>query len=136
MTFKMGPVEDDITAKLKTINSRVYVSEVPPDASNFPLMVCYFGGPIRSGQDHSLRGSRSDTMIAYLTVQVMSTTDSSARDVADLVRDLLMGYHPTNCGEMVVEGGMNYSNVATSAAPTKYYREVAFTFRTNLADNN
>lgn len=137
MTFSMGPIEDDIIARIKTVISRVYVTEVPSDITpTYPLVVCYFGGPLRTIKDHGMRSVRSDTLLAYLTVQIISLSDTSARDIADLIRDKLLGYIPVNSGEMIPEGGLGYSKAAVNAAPVKYYRELAFTFTTNLAYNN
>lgn len=132
-----APYEDAIKARVQSVIPRVYVSEVPDDEPTpaYPYVTLFFGGPIRQGFDHHISGTRNDTMVAYGTAQIQSLTDVSARDVADRVRDVLMGYVAPNCGEIIVEGGLSYSNGTNAVPPTKYYREVGFTFRTNLQWN-
>lgn len=136
MSLNTGPTEDSIITQLKTVISRVYGTEVPSDiVVVYPFIVVYFGTPIRSGLDHHITSVRNDTQIGYLTVQTISTTDISARDINNKVRDKLVGFIPTDGSEMVPEGGISYSKVNSLAQPTKYYRESAFSYRTNLSWN-
>lgn len=132
MTLSTATTEDQIVNRLKTINPRVYVSAVPSDITpKYPLMVCYFGGPVRAARGRHITSTRNDPLVGYLTVQVTSLTDTSARDVNDLVRDSLVGFVPDNSGEMVLEGGLSYSSGNNDAPPVKYYRESAFSYVTN-----
>jgi hypothetical protein len=129
-----GPLEDDIEAVVRTVCSRVWVSEIPDDVPTpqTPYIIIYFGGPIRSAADHHITSTRNDTMIGYCTVQVVSKTDKSARDVNNLVRNALVGHRPPDAGEMVSEGGLAYSRGNNDVTPTKYYRETGYSYRTNL----
>lgn len=129
-----GPLEDDIQAVVTTVCPRVWVSEIPSDVATpkYPYVILYFGGPIRSASDHHITSSRNDTTIGYCTVQVVSTTDKSARDVNNLVRNALVGHRPPDAGEMVSEGGLAYSRGNNDVTPTKYYRETGYSYRTNL----
>jgi len=135
--FTTATYEDAITARVQSVAPRVWVNEVPDDVLTpaMPYVVLYFGGPIRAAFDHHIAGSRNDTLVAYCTAQVISETDTSARDVADRVRDALSGFIPPNCGELTIEGGLSYSNASNTVPPTKFYREVGATFRTNLQWN-
>jgi hypothetical protein len=134
MTLITGPYEDDIKATVQGVISRVFISEVPGDLPTpaFPYVVIYFGGPIRSGRDHHITSTRNDTTISYCTVQVVSETDTSARDVNDRIRNALVGHRPPDCGEMVLEGGLARSNGTNEVKPTRYYRETGYSFRSNL----
>lgn len=129
--------EDEIKARVQSVTPRVWVTEVPDDIPTpaYPYVILYFGGPVRTGFDHHITSSRNDTMVAYCTAQVISATDASARDVAVRIRDALMGFIPTNCGEVTIEGGLAYSNASNNVPPTKFFREVGGTFRTNLQWN-
>lgn len=138
MTLDTGPFEDAIKARVQSVTPRVFVSEVPPDEPTpaMPYVILYFGGPIRSGRDHHITSVRNDTQIGYCTAQVISKTDTSARDVNNLVRNALVGYRPPDCGEMIPGGGLAYSNGSNDVRPTKYYRESGYTFATNLGWND
>lgn len=133
-----GPLEDDIEAVVKTVCTRTWVSEIPSDVATpqMPYVILYFGGPIRSASDHHITSVRNDTMIGYCTVQVVSSTDKSARDVNNRIRNALVGYRPTDAGEMASEGGLAYSRGNNDVKPTKYYRETGYSYRTNLSWNN
>lgn len=136
--MKTAVYEDEIKARVQSATPvQVFVNDVPDDVPTpaYPYVVLYFGGPVRGFQDHHITSSRSDTMIAYATVQVVSITDISARDVMDLVRDSLMGFIPTNCGELVCEGALGYNNAQPNVPPTKFFRESGWTWRTNLQFN-
>src|SRR5664280_693982 len=122
MSQKTGPTEDSIITQLETVISRVYETIVPSGiAPVYPLIVVYFGTPARSGSDHHMTSVRNDTQIGYLTVQTISTTSISARDINDKVRDKLVGFIPVDGGEMVPEGGISYSKGNNDVPPTKYY---------------
>jgi hypothetical protein len=138
MSLSTSSVEDAIEERLKTINPRVYISEVPDDVSTpkSPYIVVYFGGPIRAAGDHHITSSRNDTNIFYCTVQVIGRTDKAARDVNNLIRDSLTGFRPPDCGEMVLEGGLSYSSGNGDTKPTDYYRETGYSMRTNLSWND
>lgn len=132
--MKTATYEAEIEARVKTVANRVFVTEVPPGTPTpaYPYVIIRFGGPVRGYRDRHITSTKNDTMIAYCTMQVISETDASARDLADRIRDAVTGYIPTNCGEMACEGGMAYSNATNTNPPTKFFREVGFTFRTNL----
>jgi hypothetical protein len=138
VTLDTGPLEDDIEALVKTVIPRVWVSEIPADVvtPGYPYVILYFGGPIRSAADHHITSVRNDTMIGYCTVQVVSETDKSARDVNNRIRNALVGHRPPDAGEMASEGGLAYSRGNNDVKPTKYYRETGYSYRTNLGWNN
>jgi hypothetical protein len=134
MSLATAPLEDDIVSIVSAILPRVYVSQVPADVPTpqVPYIVLYFGGPIRTAGDHHITSTRNDTTMGFCTVQVISETDTSARDVNDRVRDALVGHRPPDAGEMVLENGLSYSRGNNEVTPTKYYRESGYSFRSNL----
>lgn len=134
MSLETAPLEDDIKATVQAVTPRVFVSEIPDDLATpaFPYVVIYFGGPVRSARDHHISSTRNDTTIGYCTVQVVSETDTSARDVNDRIRNALVGHRPPDCGEMVLEGGIARSNGNNEVKPTRYYRETGYSYRSNL----
>lgn len=139
MTLATAALEDDIVATVKAAtNPRVFVSEVPTDipTPQYPYTVIYFGGPVRSARDHHITSTRNDTNIGYCTVEVVSTTDTSARDVNDRIRNALVGHRPPDSGEMVLEGGLAQSRGSDEVRPTLYYRTTGYSYRTNLGWND
>lgn len=137
MTLDTGPLEDAIEARVKTVISRVWISQVPSDlpTPEMPYVVIFFGGPVRASSDHHITSTRNDTVIGYCTVQVISLTDKSARDVNNKIRNALVGFRPTDAGEMVTEGGLAYSRGSNDVKPTTYYRETGYSYRMNLSWN-
>lgn len=133
MTLSTAPAKQDIKSRIETIVPRVFITEVPPNVPTpaYPYVLLYFGGPIRAGRDHHLTSTRNDTLVSYCTAQVVSATDESATDVADLIRDSLVGFRPSDSGEMVLEM-MSYSNATTNPQPTQYTQEIGLSYRTNL----
>jgi hypothetical protein len=69
--------------------------------------------------------------MSYCVVQSYAPTERAARQVANIVRDKLTGFKPTDAGEMRLSGGRTYSTVESRAVPKKYISEVAFTFVVN-----
>lgn len=137
MALETKPAEDAILARLKQIHPRWWAVEVPPGTPTpaVPYGIVYFGGPIRAAGDHHITSVKNDTQIGYCTVQTVSSTYESARAVNDRVRKELTGFIPPDCGEMIPEGSMTYARGTDDVAPTKYYRETGFTYRTNLSWN-
>lgn len=135
MALDTGPLEDDIEAVVSSVISRVWVSEVPSDipTPQMPYAIIFFGGPVRSASDHHITSTRNDTGIGYCTVQIISKTDKSARDVNNRVRNALVGHRPPDAGEMASEGGLSYSRGTNDVKPTTYYRETGYSYRTNLS---
>lgn len=134
MTLNTAPAEDDIKATVQAVTPRVFITEVPSDVPTpaMPYVVIYFGGPIRAASDHHITSTRADTTIGYCTVQVVSETDTSARDVNNRILNALVGHRPPDCGEMVLETGAARSNGTNEVKPTRYYRETGYSYRSNL----
>lgn len=125
--------EAEIIARVKTVISRVYISEPPAGVDpGDPFVVVYFGDPIRASGDHHITTVRHDTMIGYLTVQVASRTDAAANAIKNRIKDALVGFIPYDSGEIAAEGGVSRSRSAIESVPQMYYRENGYSYRTNL----
>jgi len=136
MSLDTTQAEAAIVARLVTVLSRVYVTEVPDSVTPvYPLVVIYFGDPVRIGTDRGIVSTRNDTQRGFAVIQVQAPTDAAARDIKNKIRVSMVGYRPTDCGEMVLEGGYGYSKAATTVKPTIYYREVGMSWLTNLSYN-
>lgn len=137
MTLNLTPEEDILSRVQTNVLSRTYDTEVPEGTTPaYPYVVVYFGTPVRSASDHHITSTRNDTLIGYVTVQVISKDAVSARAIASKAQGELTGYRPVDSGEMILDGGTAYSRVATDTKPTRFYRELAFSYRTNLTFNN
>lgn len=141
MALSSAPFRDAVKARLEANfpNVDVYVSEVPEDSDiNWnnglfsPYLVIFFGGPIRSARDRGIVSTRNDTTILYCTVEVYAPVFSTAGLLKDKVVDVLTGFRPPDCGEMVLEGGLAYSKASNDVRPTQYVDSTAFTTRGNL----
>ena len=125
--------EASIITQVKTVLSRVYVSEVPANVDpGDPYIVIYFGDPIRIATDHHLENVRHDTMIGYFTVQVISKTDTAANSIKNRVKSALVGFCPYDSGPVVAEGGVSRSRSAIESVPQMYYRENGYSYHTNM----
>jgi hypothetical protein len=142
MSLDSTPAELAILTRLNTLAPEFYDSEVPDEVQIVvtdglfkPYGVVYFGGPLRDSRDHHITSTRNDTTVLYCTVQVIAARASEARTVRNQVVQLMAGYRPPDCGEMILEGGMSYSRAADNELPQHYLREVAFSMRSNLSWN-
>lgn len=141
MSLDAKPFRDAVKARLEAnfTNTDVYTSEVPEDGDiNWnnglfsPYLVVFFGGPIRSARDKGIVSTRFDTTILYCTVEVYAPVADTAAFLKDKVVDVLTGFRPPDCGEMVLEGGLAYSKASNEVRPTQYIDSTAFTTRGNL----
>lgn len=138
MPLNPSAAEDSIVEELEDIIPRVYDTEVPDGVSPvYPMIVCYFGDPIRTARGRNILSVKNDPQRAYVLVQVASETVQSTKDIYGAVREKLIGFCPDNSGEMVPEGlGVSYSRSNGNSKPTVYYREAGFSYITNLEWND
>lgn len=142
MTIDMVAAEADILARLTTGMSPVPVidTEVPDDTVDgqgtgafTPRVYVIWGGPIA----RTRRGSkgivsvRKDLMTSYCIVRIAAPDAPTLRLLYNKAYNLMTGHKPVNSGEMTPEAGMAYTNGNATVKPTRYYREIAFTFPTN-----
>lgn len=133
-----------IEAKLAEIGQAVYSAQVPDealsptDASGLinPFYVVRFGGPVRAAKGKNITTSRDHVNIMFLTVACMAATEDAVKWLFGQALDKLVGFVPPNSGELILEGGLSYSEGISTVKPTKYLKDINFTFRTNLTLNS
>jgi hypothetical protein len=138
MGLSLLPIEDEIIAKLKELPQTVYENGVPDDAqlpySNgamLPFLVPFFGGYSRALDGQGIISSRQDLGESYVIIQCVGPTERSSRQVADLVRDKMMGFKPNDAGELVPAGNSRFITPDFSSRPAKYISEVTFRYAVN-----
>lgn len=137
MAIDTTETEESIITQLKTVVQRVYVTEHPnPQSPVYPYIIVYFGSPIAITTDRHITSVINDSQVGYVTVQIVSETDKISRDVHNAVRKALIGFTPTDSGQMRPGGGMAYSRSANNARPVLYYRESTYLYNTNLSWND
>lgn len=134
MSLSTGTYEDEIQERIKTVCPRVYDTEVPEPNKTpaLPYVVLRWTEPVRTAQDRHITSTRNDGLRGAVFVEVVSSDAKSARQVKDAIKDLLVGFRPSDCGELMAEGGAAFSRVNAEPKPTLYIRGTYFSFRTNL----
>ena len=137
MTLSTAGFEADITALVATKCARVFDTQVPDNQPTpaMPYVILQWVEPTRTATDHHLTGVRDDTMRGAVVVQITSSTAASAKDVKNLLAGVLTGYRPTDCGELIPEGGSSYSIAEEQPKPTRFIRELYYSFITNQNPN-
>lgn len=139
MSLNLLAVQDNITAKLRELSQDVYETTAPEDSKLrfdangmiLPYIVIEFADMYESTGAAGIVSSRLDVKTSYIVVSCIAPTERSARQVAELVRDKLTGYVPTDAGELVLSGG-GIAFTAQEAKPNRYIAELAFTFPVNI----
>lgn len=141
MSFATTTILTAIENRLKALgNIEVYQDSLPdgvkpPVGSNGllrPYLVYYVTEPIRAARGRHIVSVKYDVNIMILTVRVVAGDRHAANSVADRVRQTLVGWAPTNSGELAPVGGAGHSRTSSETQPSEYVRDLAFEFRTNL----
>ena len=137
MSLNLLAVQDQITAKLNELAQDVYETAAPEDSkltfdasgNLLPYIVVQYSD-MYPGNSNGITGAQYNTGTSYLIVTCVSGNQRASRQVADLVRNKLTGFKPTDAGELKLAGGtINYSN--PDVKPSRYVTEVGFTFVVN-----
>lgn len=140
MSLDLLAVQDQITEKLKDDMAQdVYVTAVPDDkkiahgnnALFNPYVVITYGDMIEAPGQAGITSARYNLGNSYAIVRCVAPTERASRQVANLVRDSLVGFQPTDAGELRLAGGRNYDSVDGDAVPKKYISEISFIFPVN-----
>jgi hypothetical protein len=138
MGLSLLPIEDQIITKLKELPQTVYENGVPDDAnlgySNgtmLPFIVPFFGGFARALDGRGITSVRHDLGESYIIIQCVGPTERSSRQVADLVRNKMTGFTPSDAGEMIPASNSRYVTPDFSSRPAKYISEVTFRYAVN-----
>jgi hypothetical protein len=138
MGLSLIPIEDEIITRLKELPQTVYENGVPDDAnlaySNgtmLPFIVPFFGGYARAIDGRGITSSRQDLGESYVIIQCVGPTERSSRQVADVVRDKMTGFTPSDAGEMIPSGNSRFVTPDFSSRPAKYISEAVFRYAVN-----
>lgn len=139
MSLDLLSIQDQIITELQTMAQDVYVTAVPDDSKVqngpnglfLPYVVALFSDIKEAASGNGITSVRHNPGISYCVIQAHAPTERAARQVANIIRDKLTGFKPTDAGELRLSGGRTYSSVENNAVPKKYISEVAFTFIVN-----
>lgn len=140
MSLNLLAVQDQITNKLKELNQDVYDTAVPENVKIahggnklfLPYIVVSYGDMAESARGRGITSVRHNVGISYAVVKCVAPTERAAREVAGLVRDKLLGFKPTDAGEMrLTPGGRNYVDADGNGSPERYVAEIPFVYIVN-----
>jgi hypothetical protein len=137
MSLDLLAVQDQITAKLRELAQDVYETTAPDDSKLrfdangmiLPYIVVRYSDMYDSIDSRGVVSSRYDTKVSYADVMCIGPTDRSVRQVAGLVRDKLLGFTPSDAGELRIDGGTHY--VGIDPKPNRFEAELSFVFPVN-----
>lgn len=137
MSLDLLSVQDQITAKLRELPQDVYETTAPDDSklrfdatgNVLPYIVVIYSDMYESTDSNGVVGTRFDTKVSFADIMCVGPTERSARQVANVVRDRLLGFTPSNAGELRLEGGTAYATKDNK--PNRYSAEISFAFPVN-----
>lgn len=140
MSFTITDKLNDIVGLMRSsLVPHVYDTEVPDDSQLSytngimdPYYIVMIGGPVTVSADRGITGVRDDITAMYCTVSCVAPDSTGRNYLVDSALDLLLGYKPVDSGEMILDGGLTYTNAYTDVRPVKYYKNLSFSFRSNL----
>lgn len=138
MSFDLIAIQDDIVAELRELPQDVYETEAPDDtklrfdASGMilPYIIVQHSDAYDSTDTAGVLSTKFDTKLAYVDVTCVSPTERSARQVAQLVRNKLLGYKPANAGELTLDGNTRYT--LRDVKPNRFATELSFAYPVNI----
>jgi hypothetical protein len=140
VSLNLLAVQDQITNKLKELNQDVYDTAVPENVKIthggsklfLPYIVATYGDMTESSRGRGITSVRNNAGMSYAVIKSIAPTERAAREVAGLVRDKLLGFAPTDAGELrLAPGGRNYVDADGNGAPERYVAEIPFVFIVN-----
>lgn len=137
MSLDLLSVQDEITAKLRELPQDIYETVAPDDSklrfdssgNILPYVVVMYSDMYESMDSNNIIGTRYNTKVSYADVVCVGPTERSARQVANVVRDKLLGFKPNDAGELSLEGGTAYATKDNK--PNRFSAEVSFAFPVN-----
>ena len=137
MSLDLLSVQDEITAKLRELPQDVYETVAPDDSklrfdssgNVLPYIVVIYSDMYENTDSNGVIGTRYDTKVSYADIVCIGPTERSARQVAGVVRDKLLGFKPNDAGELMLDGGTAYATKDNK--PNRFSAEVSFAFPVN-----
>lgn len=138
MSLNILAVHDQIATKLKELPQDVYETSAPDDSKLrfnangmiLPYIVIEYSDMYPAPEGRGIVSSKYDVGQSFIIVSCVGPTERSVRQVADLVRDKLTGFKPTDAGELTPSGG-GVGYTAQDPKPNRYITELGFTFMVN-----
>lgn len=137
MSLNLLAVQDQITAQLATLPQDVYETTAPEDSKLkfdtngmiLPYVVIEFGEMTEMPIGRGIISSKYNVNESYVLVSCVAPTQRAARQVADLVRDKLVGFIPQDAGELRMIGASPLTGL--DAKPNRFVSQLGFTFPVN-----
>ena len=137
MSLDLLAVQDQITAKLRELAQDVYETSAPEDSKLkfdtngmiLPYIVVRYSDMYESVDARGITSTRYDIKVSYADVLCIGPTDRSVRQVVGLVRDKLLGFIPSDAGELRIDGGTHY--VGIDPKPNRFEAQLSFVFPVN-----
>ena len=83
-----------------------------------------------TGTGNSIVGAKYNGAQSYMLVSCIAQNERATRQVADAVKNKIVGFQPSDAGEIRFEGGaIAYSAIETK--PNRYVTETGFIFPVN-----
>lgn len=145
MGLSLVDIQDAIEAELHRVmpNTPIY-PDSPLDEESlvrtaegqlFPYIAPQYGSIRRSAVGHSLASTRYDEYYSVVDVCCVAPFGRAARQMLDVCADTLIGFKPTNSGEMTIEGlPDNFVLVSNAGRPSAFIASVRFKFPVNTAN--
>lgn len=134
--------QDEILAQLRTIKGvEVYegvmsanvIAKLEDNTNQMrPFIAVDFSAIVRSHKRvQGIVGAAYDTHEGSIMVHAIASDNSTARKVIQSARDVLLGFVPTNCGELNAEtyGGIGQNSVMVN--PSRFAQVQPFVFFVN-----
>lgn len=133
-------VQDQVTAKLEELPQDVYETAPPEDSklrfdssgNPLPYIVVQYSDMYPTGANGGIIGAKYDVAQSYVLVTCVAMSQRAGRQIADLVRDKLTGFTPSDAGELRFAGGaVDYS--APQSKVNTYSVDVSFIMSVNTS---
>lgn len=108
-----------------------FVPKATDDGIFEPYALLQFGGSYEFPRDNSLAGPRWDTQRATFTMYIVAPYDEVAQQVKDRVKDVLVGFRPTDGSGLTVNTG--YSFTDADLGYNRYVQAIGFSYLYNLS---
>lgn len=133
------PAIEAVKTQLETVGVSVHDTQVPDEWLNptdngimLPFYVVQYGGPVRAAKGRNITTSRDHVNIMFLTIACMAAEPEAMKWLYGQALNALTGFRPPDSGELILEGGLSYSEGISTVKPTRYLKTISYTFRTNL----
>ena len=135
MSLDTTAYEADIVSQIKSVCPRTYVTAVPDSVPTpgYPYVIVTWGEPFRANADRHMDNSRHDSTRSTVFIEVYSKDDASANATKNAIKNVLTGYIPPDCAEMILESGHSGTQKQVQPKPTLFIRELTYSFFSNMA---